>query len=225
MSKPHYHGHRGRLRERFLNSGLDAFSDYEAVELLLTLAIPRNDVKEAAKNAVQEFGSFRGVLDAPVEDLQKIKGIGQVAPVAIKIIREAAARYLKQECRDSFRFESQESLNEYCRISMGALKNEIFKVIFLDNTLKILSDKNMDEGTVDRAVVYPRKIIEEAIRCNATTLIFAHNHPSGNARPSEQDKDLTRALILAAETMQLRVFDHLIVTKDDIFSFRREGLL
>lgn len=225
MSKPHYHGHRGRLRERFLNSGLDAFSDYEAVELLLTLAIPRNDVKEAAKNAVQEFGSFRGVLDAPVEDLQKIKGIGQVAPVAIKIIREAAARYLKQECRDSFRFESQESLNEYCRISMGALKNEIFKVIFLDNTLRILSDKNMDEGTVDRAVVYPRKIIEEAIRCNATTLIFAHNHPSGNARPSEQDKDLTRALILAAETMQLRVFDHLIVTKDDIFSFRREGLL
>jgi DNA repair protein RadC len=128
----HYHGHRQRLRERFLKSGLESFADYEAVELLLTLAVPRKDVKVAAKLAIERFGSFRGVLDAPLEELRKIPGLGDVAPAALRIIREAANRYLQQKSQETFSLASQEVLFDYCRSALGALPHEVFKVIYLE---------------------------------------------------------------------------------------------
>ena len=124
MEKPHYHGHRQRLRERFLKSRLESFADYEAVELLLTLAIPRKDVKIPAKLAIERFGSLRGVLDAPLEELRKIPGIGEVAPVALRIIREAANRYLQQKSQETFSLANQEVLVDYCRSALGALPHE-----------------------------------------------------------------------------------------------------
>lgn len=223
--KPHYEGHRRRLRERFLRSGLESFADYEAVELLLTLAIPRKDVKVPAKLAIERFGSLRGVLDAPLEDLRKIPGIGEVAPVALRIIREAANRYLQQRSRETFSLANQEVLLDYCRSALGALPHEVFKVIYLDSGYHVVGDETMEEGTVDRAAVYPRRVMDAALRKGAAALVFAHNHPNGNVTPSEQDKTLTRALVLAAETLQIRVLDHLIISKDAVLSFRQEGLL
>ena len=223
--KPLYHRHRQRLRARFLKSGLESFPDYEAVELLLTLAIPRKDVKVPAKLAIERFGSLRGVLDAPLEELQKIPGIGEVAPVALRVIRETANRYLQQKSQETFSLANQEVLFDYCRSALGALPHEVFKVIYLDTGYRILGAETLEEGTIDRAAVYPRRVMDAAIRNHAAVLVFTHNHPNGNVAPSEQDKTLTRTLILAAETLQIKVLDHLIVSKDAVFSFRKEGLL
>lgn len=225
MDKPHYHGHRQRLRERYLTSGLESFADYEAIELLFTLAIPRKDVKQPAKEAMECFGSFKGVLDAPMEELQRIKGLGEVAPVALRIIRDAVTRYLQQKCKENFSLSDQDSLYDYCRSALGALTNEVFQVVYLDGGYRIIADEMIEEGTVDRAVVFPRRVMDAALRNGASALVFAHNHPNGRLTPSEQDKTLTRALVLAAETLQIKVLDHIIVTIDKVFSFRKEGLL
>ncbi|HBA41122.1 MAG TPA: hypothetical protein DCZ05_15785 [Deltaproteobacteria bacterium] len=225
MPKPHYYGHRQRLRERFLKSGLDSFHDYEAVELLLTLAIPQKDVKVPAKLAIERFKSLRGVLDAPLEELREIPGLGEVAPVALRIIKEAANRYLQQKSQEAFSLTNQQVLFDYCRSALGSNSDEVFKVFYLDSGYRILGDETLEEGTIDRAAVYPRRVMDAALRNRAAALLFAHNHPNGNVKPSEQDKTLTRALVLAAETLQIKVLDHVIVSKDDVFSFRKEGLL
>ena len=225
VEKEHYYGHRRRLRERFLKGGLESFPDYEAIELLLTLAIPRKDVKVPAKLAIERFGSLRGVLDAPLEELRKIPGIGEVAPVALRVIRETANRYLQQKSQETFSLANQEVLFDYCRGALGALSHEVFKVIYLDGGYRMLGADTLEEGTIDRAAVYPRRVMDAAIRNRAAALVFTHNHPNGNVAPSEQDKTLTRALVLAAETLQIKVLDHLIVSKDAVFSFRKEGLL
>jgi DNA repair protein RadC len=225
--QPHYYGHRERLRERFVKGGLNGFADYEVVELLLTLAIPRGDVKQTAKSLIERFKNLRGILDAPLEELQKVKGVGSVTPVALRIIRESASLYLQQSAETQETFTSPDALSRFWRAKIGALPYEVFQVGFLDPAYKLLRDgvETLEEGTVDRAAVYPRRVIEAALRRNAYALVFAHNHPNGNVQPSEQDKTLTRALVLAATTVQVKVLDHLIVATDDVFSFRKEGLL
>ena len=225
MKSPHYHGHRQRLRDRFLAHGLDAFADYESVELLLILAIPRRDVKPIAKEMIRRFKTFRGVLDAPVEELQKMPGVGKAAALAIKIIRESANRYLRQKNESDFSLENTQTLIDYCQSDLGARQNEVFKVIYLDSGYRVLGDDILEEGTVDRAAVYPRRVMDAAMRNKAAILAFVHNHPSGNVTPSEQDKVLTRALVLAAETLQIKIYDHLIVAENSVFSFREAGLL
>jgi DNA repair protein RadC len=225
--RPHYFGHRERLRQRFIKNGLDGFADYEVVELLLTLAIPRRDVKEPAKALITRFGNLRGILDAPLEEVQKVKGIGKVTPVALRIIREAASLYLQQvaEMRDSF--ADAETLFLFWRMKIGALPNEVFQVGYLDSGYRLLRDgiETLEEGTVDRAAVYPRRVMEAALRRAAAAIVFAHNHPNGDTQPTEQDKLLTRALVLAATTVQIKVLDHLIVSAEKVFSFRKEGML
>jgi DNA repair protein RadC len=226
-SKPHYLGHRNRLRDRFLRSGFEGLADYEVVELILTLAIPRYDVKERAKALIERFGNLKGILDASPEELRAVKGLGEVAPIALRIIREAASLYLQQSAEQQDTFADSEALNRFWRAKIGALPDEVFHVAYLDSRHRLLRDgvETLEEGTIDRAAVYPRKVIEAALRRKAAALVFAHNHPNGNVLPSEQDKLLTRALVLAATTVQIKVLDHLIVSADSVFSFRREGLL
>lgn len=225
--RPDYHGHRRRLRERFLKSGLEGFADYEVVELLLTLAIPRSDVKQPAKALIDRFGNLRGILDAPIEELQALKGIGTVTPVALRIIREAANLYLQQSAEQRDSLADPDALSRFWRTKIGALPHEVFQVGYLDSGYRLLRNgvETLEEGTIDRAAVYPRRVIEAALRRGAAALVFAHNHPNGDVRPTEQDKVLTRALVLAATTVQIKVLDHLIVSADAVFSFRKEGLL
>lgn len=227
MDKPHYFGHRQRLRDRFLKLGLDGFADYEVVELLLTLAIPRSDVKQPAKALIAQFGNLRGILDASNEELEAVKGIGSVAPVALKIIKAAATLYLQQcgEGQDTLAEPSR--LTDFWRMRIGGLPNEVFHVAYLDSGYRLLREgvEPLEEGTIDRAVVYPRKVIEAALFRKAAVLVLAHNHPNGNVSPSEQDKLLTRAIVLAAETVNLKVLDHLIVSPNECFSFRKAGML
>jgi len=224
---PHYHGHRQRLRERFLKSGLSGFADHEVIELLLTLAIPRSDVKQPAKALIARFGNLRDILDAPIDDLRSVQGIGSVTPVALQIIRAAATLYLQQSSEGRDSLVDPLRLEDFWRMRIGGLRNEVFQVAYLDSGYRLLRDgvEALEEGTIDRAAVYPRRVIESALRRGAAALVLAHNHPNGRVTPSEQDKVLTRAIVLAAETVHLKIADHLIVSADKVFSFRRAGLL
>jgi DNA repair protein RadC len=227
VDRPHYLAHRQRLRERFLRHGLEGFADYEVIELLLTLAIPRADVKPQAKALLARFGNVRGVLDASLEDLQAVPGIGAVTATALRIIREVASLYLQQTAEQYDSLADPNALAHFWRTKVGALPNEVFQVGYLDSGYRLLRDgvDTLEEGTIDRAAVYPRRVIEAALRRGAAALVFAHNHPNGDVRPTEQDKVLTRALVLAATMVHIKVLDHLIVSPDYVFSFRQEGLL
>lgn len=224
---PQHLGHRGRLRGRFLKSGIDGLADYEVIELILTLAIPRGDVKPLAKSLIKKFGSLRGILDASVPELRLVDGIGSVTPTALKIIRSVASVYLREITEGQDVLSDPGRLAEFWRMRIGAQPNEIFQVAYLDSGCRLLRDgvETLEEGTIDRAAVYPRRIIESALKRNAAAIVLAHNHTNGVVEPSDHDKVLTRAIVLAAETVHLKVVDHLIVTVDNTFSFRSAGLL
>ena len=224
---PHYHGHRQRLRERFVTNGLAGFGEHEVLELLLTLAIPRWDVKEPAKALLKRFGGLRGVLDAPLAELRSVPGIGDVAAIGLHLVREAAVLYLQQASEGGDVLRNAAKIGDFWRMRIGALKHEVFAVAYLDSAYRLLPDgvETLQEGTIDRAAVYPRRVVEAALGRQAAALLLAHNHPNGNVQPSEQDKLLTRAIVLAAETISLQVVDHLVVSSDETFSFKEAGLL
>ena len=226
-SRPHYHGHRRRLRERFRKGGLAAFAPHEALELLLTLAIPRSDVKQPAKALLARFGSLRATLDAPLSELRAVAGVGDVAATALHIVREASNLYLQEASEGREVLTGSAQLARFWRMRIGALKHEVFAVAYLDSAHRLLPDgvETLQEGTIDRAAVYPRRVVEAALKREAAALVLAHNHPNGNVQPSEQDKLITRAIVLAAETIGLRVVDHLVVSAEETFSFRQVGLL
>ena len=227
MTAQHFHGHRKRLRERFVKNGLAGFAEHEVVELLLTLAIPRSDVKQPAKALLGRFGSLRGILDAPLADLRSMAGIGEVAAAGLHLIREAAALYLQQRSEGGDVLRHATKITDFWRMRIGPLKHEVFAVAYLDSGHRLLPDgvETLQEGTIDRAAVYPRRVVEAALKRQAAALVLAHNHPNGNVQPSEQDKLITRAIVLAAETIGLRVVDHLVVSAQETFSFRQAGLL
>jgi DNA repair protein RadC len=218
-------GHRQRLRERFSQSGLGGFHDYEIIELLLTLVTPQKDLKDQGKEAINRFGSLRGVLEAPVEELRKIKGIGPVNSLGIKIVQEVAREFLKEKLMDKPVFESAQAIFDYLYHSMRDLKNEIFKVLYLNSQNQILASEDLFEGTVDSSVVWTREVIANAIKHSATGLIFVHNHPSGVPNPSDSDKDITRDLVYAARIMQIKVLDHIIIGDNRYYSFAGAGLI
>jgi len=224
---PHYLGHRKRLRDRFLQAGLKGMSEHEIVELLLTLAIPRKDVKERAKRLLKQFGNLKGILDAPMEQVAQVQEIGSVTPVALKIIKSVATLYLQQDAENRDILSDPLQLSSFWRMRIGGLQTEIFQVGYLDSAYRLMRDgiETLEEGTVDRANVYPRKVVEAALLRQAAAVVLAHNYPNGNVEPSEQDKLLTRALVLAAEAVQLKIIDHLIVSADEVFSFSKAGLL
>jgi DNA repair protein RadC len=223
--KKHYHGHRDRVRKRFLQQGLEGFQDYEALELLLLFVARQKDMKPVAKDLVARFGSFKNVLDASHEELEDVPGVGPTAVTLIHFVKQAAARYLQQTSQSRFSLDSPEALIQYCILSMGAEPNEKFRVICLDGNLAIVGESDVAEGTVDQATVYPRKVMEIALQARATSLVFVHNHPDGNVTPSDFDRTLTRGLVLAAKTMHISVYDHIVVSRDTYFSFREDGLL
>jgi DNA repair protein RadC len=218
-------GHRRRLREKFLRGGLNAFLDYEIIELLLTLGTPRRDCKEQARQALKEFKSLRGVLEADVHDLQKIDGIGSHNVFGIRLVQEVSRRFLKDKMLSRPYGRSSREVFDYLYHALRDLKKENFKVLFLDPKNQIIEEKTLFEGTVDSSAVYPREIMKDALRYNATALIFAHNHPSGDPEPSLCDREITRELVFAAKVIQLKVLDHIVIGNNCYFSFADRGLI
>lgn len=219
-------GHRGRLREKFLRHGLEKFTDEEIVELLLTFGTPRKDCKQAARELLKAFGSIRAVFEAELEELGKVKDLGPNNPVAIKFIAAVAGTYLKQGLIGRDYLASSRKVFLYLQHDLENLPKEVFKVIFLDGANGVLGIEDVSRGTVGAADVHPREVIERTLAFHAAGLVFAHNHPSGNVRPSPDDFRLTRQLVHAARLVEANVVDHLIVGKGGAyFSFRDQGHL
>lgn len=224
--KPHKgHGHRKRLRERFLTSGLDGFHDYEVIELLLTLATPRKDCKNQAKAALKRFKTLQAVIEAPPDQLQEVEGIGSKNIFGIKIVQAVADRYLHKKLIRKDPIRSSKELFDYLYHSLRDKKREIFKVIFLDAQNKIIAIENLFEGTLTASSVYPREVVQTALRHHAAGLFLVHNHPSGEPRPSREDRLVTRELIHACRVMGITIHEHLIIGDNTYFSFADQGYI
>jgi DNA repair protein RadC len=218
-------GHRKRLREKFLKSGLAGFHDYEIIELLLTLGSPRKDCKQPAKEVIKKFKTLRAALAASPEELQQVEGIGPHSAFGIKLVREVAAEFLRQKIIDRPVYKSAKEIFDYLYHSMRDLKKEVFKVVYLNSQNQIIDTADLFEGTVNSSAISPREVMENAINHNAASLIFVHNHPSGNPEPSPNDKQVTRDLVYAGSIMQIRVLDHIIIGNNKYYSFAAEGLI
>lgn len=218
-------GHRKRLREKFLKSGLSGFHDYEIIELLLSLGTPRRDTKQQAKEALKRFKTLRGVLEAPVEELTQIEGIGLHSAFGIKLVQEVAREFLKERILEKPAYKSAQEIFDYLYHSMRDLKKEIFKVLYLNSQNQILEIEDLFEGTVNSSAISAREVVAGALKHNAVSLIFVHNHPSGSPEPSQSDKNITRDLIYAAGIMKLKVLDHVIIGDNRYFSFAGAGLI
>jgi DNA repair protein RadC len=217
---PHYHGHRDRLRERFLNAGSDAVADYELLELILFRALPRRDVKPLAKILIERFGSFAEVVSAPAERLAEVKGLGDAAIAEIKIVQAAAHRLARGQVQRRPVLSSWSNVLDYCRSAMAFADKEQFRVLFLDKRNQLIADEVQQVGTVDHTPVYPREVVKRALELSATAIILVHNHPSGDPTPSRADIQMTQAIIEVAKPLGISVHDHLIVGKEGHASFK-----
>ncbi len=222
---PHYLDHRKRLRERFLRDGGDSFADYELLELLLCLAIPRRDVKPLAKTLIQRFGSFAGVIAAEPVALAAIDGVGETTIAALKLARASALRITRTEVIKRDIVSSWQALVDYCRARIAFSVVEEFHVLFLDGKNAVIAAERQQSGTVNHAPVYPREVMKRALELGAQALIVVHNHPSGDPTPSEADIAMTRDLRAAADHLGLVLHDHLIIARGSHASFRSLGLL
>jgi DNA repair protein RadC len=175
---PHYHGHRERLRQRFVQAGSDALHDYEMLELILFRAIPRRDVKPLAKELIERFGSFAEVIAAPLERLKEVEGLGEAAITDLKIVQAAANRLLRGEVKKRHVLSSWSSVLDYCRTAMAFESKEHFRILFLDKGNHLIADEQQQTGTVDHTPVYPREVVKRALELSATAVILVHNHPT-----------------------------------------------
>ncbi|MEE9139698.1 MAG: DNA repair protein RadC, partial [Alphaproteobacteria bacterium] len=190
--KPHYLGHRRRLRERFLKGGAEALGDYELLELVLFLAQPRRDVKPLAKQLLARFGGFAGVISAQPEALREVPGLGEGGVAALKSVQAAALRLVREEVAERPVIGSWDKLLAYCRASMGREQIEQFRLLFLDHKNRLIADELQQTGTVDHVPVYPREVVKRALSLGASAIIMVHNHPSGDPTPSKGDIEMTR---------------------------------
>lgn len=219
-------GHRERLKKRYAEGGLGALAGYEFVELLLTYAIPRSDVKPIAKELLSTFGNFRGIIDAELEDLKNVRGMGDSSALFIKSLKDLLSFYHEEELFDTEKtLDTVSKLMKYFRARIGGKSVEILEMVCFDAQLRLIKNGTIKlfEGSVNSANVDIRKIVETAIRRGASSIAIAHNHPSGNPAPSFDDINFTRKLSQACMPIELNLIEHIIVGKKTCFSFRRDG--
>jgi DNA repair protein RadC len=223
--KPHFHGHRQRLRERFRRAGAAALDDHELVELLLYAAIPRRDVKPLAKALCARFGGYAGVLSAGRGELARVEGLGDVAIDVLLSVREAAVRLAREDAMAAPVLSGWQKVLDYVRADMARRPTEHFRLLFLDKRNRLIHDEVHQAGTVDHAPVYPREVAKRCLELGATAVILVHNHPSGDPEPSRADIDITRDIAKALAAIGVAVHDHLVVGRRGHASFKGMGLL
>jgi len=223
--KPHYHGHRDRLRARFSENGADALADYELLELYLFRSIVRRDVKPIAKELIAKFGSFAEVIAAPTHRLTEVKFISEKVALDLKILRAAATKLGRESILNRPVLSSWTALLDYCRSAMQFEGKEQFRVLFLDRKNRLIADEILGQGTVNRAPVYPREVVKRALALESTAIILTHNHPSGDPTPSHADIKMTETIIEATKAIDVTVHDHLIIGRENIASFKSLGLM
>lgn len=222
-----YFGWREDLRSRFRRGGFADLRQKDQLELLLMLAIPHGDIEPQTLALIARFGSLRRTLDAPLDELQRIPGISRAAATNMRIIRESATLYLKQRSEERSVLSSPDLLEQFWRSRLGGADREVFEVAHLDSRLRLLRDgvQSLQHGTVESTIVYPRMVVEAALKRGSSAIVLAHNHPTGDPTPSRVDIDLTRAISLAAATVQIRLVDHLVIGSDAVFSMRAADYL
>ena len=225
--EPDYLGHRERLRRRFLLGGGRDMPDYELLELLLTIAIPRRDVKPLAKELIRKFGSFAEVVNAPLEELMLVKGVKENTAAVLRIVRECSVRSSWQSLRgmDAPVISDFDAMVDYCRSAMAYQTVEEFRIIFLNSNLYVIGEEIQQRGTVDQVAIHPREVIKSAMMHGASAMILVHNHPSGIVTPSKADMEITKRIKEAAEAVSIRLFDHLIISKSSVYSFHNQGFV
>lgn len=223
--KPHYLGHRERLRERLLDAGAGALPDYELLEFLLYAGIQRRDTKALAKALIERFGSFAAVLAADRAALTGVPGMGDAAAAALLAVHEAGARLLRAGVADRPVLSNWQALIDYCTARIGFAAAEEFHLLFLDRKNALIADEKQQQGTVDHTPVYPRQVVKRALELNASAIIMIHNHPSGDVTPSRADIEMTRQVREAAKAVGIALHDHLVIGRGKHASLKSLGLL
>ncbi|MEM6322613.1 MAG: DNA repair protein RadC [Pseudomonadota bacterium] len=217
--------HRKRLRARFEEAGARALPDYEMLELLLFLAVPRADVKPIARRLLDEFKDFNRVISAPPARLEEVDGVGSAVIHVLKLVEAAAHRLAQSRVLNRPVISSWSAIVAYCHTTMAHRETEQFRILFLDRKNVLIADEEQARGTVDHVPVYPREVVKRALEHNASALILVHNHPSGDPTPSDADIIVTQKIKAAAAALDIVLHDHLIVGKSTELSFRASGYL
>jgi DNA repair protein RadC len=222
--KPHYHGHRGRVRERVLRAGIDSLPDYELLELLLFYAIDRVDTKPLAKKLIERFGTLGDIFAAEAAQLREFE-IDQRTLVLFRAVRESGRRLAERKVKDMPVLTNWQQLIDYCHAALAHEKTEQFRILFLDRKNVLIADEVQQRGTIDHTPVYPREVVKRALDLGAAALILVHNHPSGDPKPSRDDIEMTKEIRKAAEALGISIHDHLVIGRKGHASFRSLGLL
>ena len=222
---PHYIGHRERLRKKLIECGSETFADYELLEFLLMLSIPRKDVKPLAKDLIKKFGSFNNVINASNTQLLEINGIGETVVASFRLIQAAITKTLKYKVENDSVISNWTELINYCKANIGNKTTEEFHVLYLNTKCHLIKDETHSTGTINNSSVYPREILKNVLEIGAASIIIVHNHPTGDTTPSNADINITKKIRDVLKTIDVPLHDHLIVGKGNCFSFKSFGLL
>jgi DNA repair protein RadC len=220
-----HEGHRKRLRERFLKGGRNALADYELLELLLTYVIPRRDTKPIAKALLRKHRSFNSVLNQPMDKVEEIQGIGPHASIFLAVIRACVERFLEEKVQRRKVISSSQEVMQFALAQLGGKQRECLMALYLSDGNRLLHHAIVTEGTVNRTAFYPREVVRQGLVYNATGVIIVHNHPEGEAVPSEQDLEMTRKLEEIAAPLGIKLHDHVIVTPTQAYGIKTGQLL
>ena len=218
-----HEGHRKRMKERFMKSGLDDFAPHNVLELLLFYSIPRGDTNPIAHRLIDAFGSLSGVFDATPEELMKVSGVGESTAILISMIPQMARKYLEDKADAVNVVGGCGDIGAYLLPKFVGRTNEALMMVSIDNKNKVISCSVVAEGTVDSAKVSRRKVMEEAMKVKATRVILAHNHPRGVAVPSAEDVAMTREIGRLFAQVGIELVDHIIIADDDYVSMAASG--
>lgn len=218
-------GHRKRLRERFRQSGLNGFAPHEALELLLTYVIPRRDVNPLAHRLIAHFGTFSAVLEANEQELRQVDGVGEQTAALLALLLPLFRLYQNDRLGAKPVLKNRAQTAAYCVSLLDGLTQEHLYALYLDGHMRLLNAVLIAKGTLDEVAVYPRTVLAAALRCNASGVVLAHNHPSGTRAPSQEDVDLTARIASLLAGVSITLFDHIIVAKGETVSLYGEGYI
>jgi len=225
LKEPSYIGHRKRLKQKYEQNGINGWLDYEILEFILFYAIPRKDTKLIAKRLLSKFKTIRGILDADRKEIESVKGISKNSTLFLKLLKDIFVFYMEQNIHERDLLSSPKLVYDYLKARLKGLADEEFKMMFLDSRNQLISMESLKNGTVNRVIVFPRKIVERALYNHAVGVIIAHNHPSGSIEPSVEDQNITETIREALNTVDIKLLDHIIIGGNEYFSFKENRIV
>ena len=223
--KPHYLGHRKRVKEKFLKNDINSFADYELLEILLFSTQARKDTKILAKKIIENFGNIENLVNSELNLLAENPNINKNTLVLLKIIKEIINRNFLQKISKKSIIQNWNSILDYCKIKLSHLKTEEFRILFLDKKQQLIEDYQHNEGLIDNVQIDVEKIVRKAVLLSAASAILVHNHPTNCTKPSKNDILTTEKIIKSFKVINIKIHDHLIIGADNYYSFKENGLI